>query len=154
MFNARAAGLAALLFVMATPAFADPPQDIDALVKRAMQLSGVPGMAVATVEHGQVTLARGYGVRRLGSADPVDVDTIFEIGSVSKAFTAAALAVLVDRGQIGWDELGLGRLAAEAVGLATNARLDRAVRVDVLAESEALRAHVVELAGRGESRCG
>jgi len=69
-----------------------------------MQLSGVPGMAMAIVEHGQVTLARGYGVRRLGSADSVDADTIFEIGSVSKAFTAAALAVLVDRGKIRWDD--------------------------------------------------
>jgi CubicO group peptidase (beta-lactamase class C family) len=86
---------------MATPAFADPPQDIDALVRLAMQSSGVPGMVVATVEHGQVTLARGYGVRRLGSADPVDANTIFEIGSVSKAFTAAALAVLADRGSAG-----------------------------------------------------
>jgi CubicO group peptidase (beta-lactamase class C family) len=104
MFNARATGLTALLFFMAMPAFADPPRDIDALVSRAMQLSGVPGMAVAIVEHGQVTLARGYGVRRLGSADSVDADTIFEIGSVSKAFTAAALAVLVDRGKIRWDD--------------------------------------------------
>jgi CubicO group peptidase (beta-lactamase class C family) len=104
MFKARAAGLVALLFAMTKPAFADPPRDIDALVNRAMQLSGVPGMAVATVEHGQVTLARGYGIRRLGGADPVDADTIFEIGSVSKAFTAAALAVLVDRGQINWDD--------------------------------------------------
>jgi hypothetical protein len=58
MFKARAAGLVALLFAMTKPAFADPPRDIDALVNRAMQLSGVPGMAVATVEHGQVTLAR------------------------------------------------------------------------------------------------
>jgi len=92
MFNARAAGLTAFLFFMAMPAFADPPRNIDALVSRAMQLAGVPGMAVAIVEHGQVTLARGYGVRRLGSADSVDADTLFEIGSVSKAFTAAALA--------------------------------------------------------------
>jgi CubicO group peptidase (beta-lactamase class C family) len=104
MFNARATGLTAFLFFMAMPAFADPPRDIDALVSRAMQLAGVPGMAVAIVEHGQVTLARGYGVRRLGSADSVDADTIFEIGSLSKAFTAAALAVLVDRGKIRWDD--------------------------------------------------
>jgi CubicO group peptidase (beta-lactamase class C family) len=97
-------GIDGILFFMAMPAFADPPRDIDALVSRAMQLSGVPGMAVAIVEHGQVTLARGYGVRRLGSADSVDADTIFEIGSVSKAFTAAALAVLVDRGKIRWDD--------------------------------------------------
>jgi hypothetical protein len=43
MFNARATGLTALLFFMAMPAFADPPRDTDALVSRAMQLSGVPG---------------------------------------------------------------------------------------------------------------
>jgi hypothetical protein len=43
MFNARATGLTALLFFMAMPAFADPPRDIDALVSRSMQLSGVPG---------------------------------------------------------------------------------------------------------------
>ena len=56
------------------------------------------------VEHGQVTLARGYGVRRLGEDAPVDADTIFQLGSVGKAFTTAALAVLVDRGQIAWDD--------------------------------------------------
>jgi CubicO group peptidase (beta-lactamase class C family) len=104
MFTARAAGLTAFLSLIAMPAFADPPRNMDALVSGAMQLSGVPGMAVAIVEHGQVTLARGYGVRRLGSTDAVDADTIFEIGSVSKGFTAAALAVLVDRGEIRWDD--------------------------------------------------
>src|SRR4030088_1528751 len=104
MVNARATGLTAFLFFMAMPAFGDPARDIGALVSRAMQLAGVPGMAVAIVEHGQATLARGYGVRRLGSADSVDADTIFEIGSLSKAFTAAALAVLVDRGKIRWDD--------------------------------------------------
>jgi CubicO group peptidase (beta-lactamase class C family) len=51
-----------------------------------------------------VTLARGYGVRRLGEDAPVDADTIFQLGSVGKAFTTAALAVLYDRGQIDWDD--------------------------------------------------
>jgi len=50
-------------------------------------------------------------------------------------------------------ELGLGRLVAEAVGLAFNGRVDRTVRLDVLAASKALRAHVVELAGHGQSCC-
>ena len=51
-----------------------------------------------------MTLARGYGVRRLGEDAPVDADTIFQLGSVGKAFTTAALAVLYDRGQIDWDD--------------------------------------------------
>ena len=50
-------------------------------------------------------------------------------------------------------ELGLGRLVAEAVGLAVKGRVDRTVRLDVLAASKALRAHVVELAGHSQSCC-
>ena len=49
-------------------------------------------------------LALGYGVRRLDAAERVDADTIFQLGSVGKAFTTAALAVLVDRGEIAWDD--------------------------------------------------
>ena len=48
--------------------------------------------------------ARLRDVRRLGEDAPVDADTIFQLGSVGKAFTTAALAVLVDRGQIAWDD--------------------------------------------------
>ena len=61
-------------------------------------------MSVTIVEKGRVTLARGFGVRRLGTNERVDADTIFQLGSVGKAFTTAALAVLVDRGQIAWDD--------------------------------------------------
>jgi CubicO group peptidase (beta-lactamase class C family) len=51
-----------------------------------------------------VALAKGYGVRRLGDPTPVDADTLFGIGSNSKAFTTAALATLVDAGKISWDD--------------------------------------------------
>jgi hypothetical protein len=51
-------------------------------------------------------------------------------------------------------ELSLGRLVAEAVGLTVNVGVDRTVRLDGLAHSKALRAHVVELAGHSQSRCG
>ena len=80
------------------------PAGFDARVEQIRKAVGVPGMSVAIVENGQVTLARGYGVRRLGEDAPVDADTIFQLGSVGKAFTTAALAVLVDRGQIDWDD--------------------------------------------------
>ena len=69
-----------------------------------MKQQGVPGAAVAIVENGKVTLARGYGIRRLDSAEPVDADTLFQIGSTTKAFTTAALAILVDEGKIHWDD--------------------------------------------------
>lgn len=87
-----------------TAAIADAPSDIDARIEAVLAAQGVPGMALAIVQDGKVVLARGYGVRRLGAPEAVDADTIFPLGSVSKAFTSAALAVLVDDGKIGWDD--------------------------------------------------
>ena len=69
-----------------------------------MRQVGAPGLAISIVEHGRTTLARGYGVRALGSSARVDSDTIFSTGSTGKAFTTAALAILVDRGKLGWDD--------------------------------------------------
>ena len=90
--------------LLATPAFAAPPADLDARVDAAMREHGVPGMAIAIVENGKPVLAKGYGVRRLGSPERVDADTIFPTGSTGKAITAAALAVLVDDGKLRWDD--------------------------------------------------
>lgn len=69
-----------------------------------MQTFGVPGMAIAIVKDGKVVLQKGYGVRKLGDPTPVDADTLFGIGSNTKAFTAAALATLVDAGRLSWDD--------------------------------------------------
>ena len=89
--------------LVATPALAAPPAGFDAHVEQVMKSSGTPGMAVAIVENGQVTLAKGFGVRKQGGA-PVDADTLFLIGSTAKAMTAAALATLVDAGKLKWDD--------------------------------------------------
>ena len=51
-----------------------------------------------------MVLLKGYGVRKLGETTPVDENTLFGIGSNTKAFTAAALATLVDQGKISWDD--------------------------------------------------
>lgn len=64
----------------------------------------VPGMAVAVVQDGEIVLARGYGVRRAGEAVPVDADTLFGVASNSKAFTTAALAILVQEKVLRWDD--------------------------------------------------
>lgn len=95
--------LAGVLLSLAGTAAALPP-GFDARVTAAMQSRDVPGMAIAVVKDGEVVMAKGYGVRRLGGSEPVDADTIFPTGSTGKAVTAAALAILVDDGKLGWDD--------------------------------------------------
>lgn len=105
-FTATAApALAAMaLAVAAHPAAASAPVDFDARVEALLQASGTPGLAVAIVEGEARALIKGYGVRRLGRPEPVEPETLFPIASVSKAFTAAALGVLVDEGALTWDD--------------------------------------------------
>ncbi len=78
--------------------------DLDGLFKRALTEYNVPGMAIAIVKDGEVVLSKGYGVRTAGTEKKVDDNTLFAIASNSKAFTSAALAILVDEGKIKWDD--------------------------------------------------
>jgi CubicO group peptidase (beta-lactamase class C family) len=96
--------LALLVWTVAIAANAAPPAGFETRVEKLRQQVGVPGMAIAIVEDGKVTLARGFGVRALGESAAVDADTIFPTGSTGKAFTVAALGILVDQGKIGWDD--------------------------------------------------
>ena len=80
-----------------------PPPDLDAWVERAMRTFAVPGVALAIVKDDAVVLAKGYGVRKLGDATPVDARTLFGIASNTKAFTATALGLLVEDGKVEWD---------------------------------------------------
>src|SRR6185312_16202901 len=96
--------LAAVLVVTGAPGWAATPQDLDAFAARAMKTFDTPGMAVAIVENGQAS-TRVYGIRKIGAPERVDAHTIFPIGSNTKAFTAAALAILVDQGKLHWDDL-------------------------------------------------
>jgi CubicO group peptidase (beta-lactamase class C family) len=80
------------------------PYNLEADVTRVMKTFDVPGIAIAVVKDGKVVATRGFGVRKLGQAAPVDAKTLFEIASNSKAFTAAALAMLVDEGKLAWDD--------------------------------------------------
>jgi CubicO group peptidase (beta-lactamase class C family) len=82
----------------------EPPPDLDDYVARVLKEFEVPGLAVAVVKDGKVALAKGYGARKFGEPAPVDAQTLFGIASNTKAFTAAALAILVDDGKISWDD--------------------------------------------------
>lgn len=78
-------------------------KEIDNIVERTLKTFNVPGIAVAVVKDDKVIHAKGYGVRSIESGKPVDALTLFGIASNSKAFTTAALGILVDEGKLSWD---------------------------------------------------
>jgi CubicO group peptidase (beta-lactamase class C family) len=98
-----------LVLASARPIVAQKPaapvnlRDFDAYVAKAMKDWKVPGMAIAIVRNDSIVFVKGYGVRKLGDPTPVDPHTVFAIGSATKAFTAAAVAMLVDDGKMKWD---------------------------------------------------
>ena len=89
---------------LASAADAAPPAGFEQRVEQLRKAIGAPGVSVAIVEDGKVTLAHGWGVRDITTNQAVDADTIFFTGSTGKAFTSAALATLVDDGKIKWDD--------------------------------------------------
>jgi CubicO group peptidase (beta-lactamase class C family) len=78
-------------------------QSIDEFVTGQLAAWEVPGCAVAAVRDGDVVLAAGWGHRDQAAETPVTKDTLFAIGSVTKAFTVAAVGALVDDGLLEWE---------------------------------------------------
>lgn len=83
---------------------ANPIANLDAFVESVRKAFEVPGIAVAVVKDGRIVHAKGYGVRKLGEQAPVDSKTLFGIASNTKAFTCAAIAMLVEEGKLSWDD--------------------------------------------------
>lgn len=104
---------ALLLTASLAPIAAGQQVDLAALDRyfaEAQQEWPVPGFSVAIVQDGRIVLEKGYGVRDLRRADPVDEHTLYAIASNSKAFTAAALAQQVDAGKLSWNDRVLDHL--------------------------------------------
>ncbi len=80
------------------------PKDLDRYVEDARKDFGVVGLAAAVVKDGQVVYAKGFGERKLGGGESVDENTLFAIGSNTKAITAAAVGILVDEKKMEWDD--------------------------------------------------
>jgi CubicO group peptidase (beta-lactamase class C family) len=79
-----------------------PP--IDELVRMEMAKYHVPGLSMGVVRYGKVILAKGYGLANVELGVPASPDTVYEIGSLSKQFTASAIMLLVEEGKISLDE--------------------------------------------------
>lgn len=79
-------------------------KQIDSLMEKSMKALHVAGASIAVVKDGKIILKKGYGVKSITTKAPVNEFTNFQIASNSKAFTAAALSILVDEGKISWTD--------------------------------------------------
>ncbi|HVA90323.1 MAG TPA: serine hydrolase [Chloroflexota bacterium] len=91
-------------------ATASPPEiephclaGFDDFVHASLAQWGAPGVAVAVIIDGKVAHAQGYGLRDVANRLPVTADTLFAIGSCTKAFTTMVMGTLVDEGKLDWD---------------------------------------------------
>jgi D-alanyl-D-alanine carboxypeptidase len=73
---------------------------VDQLVEEQMQASHIPGVSNGVVRDGKVLLAKGYGLANLELEVPATADTVYELLSVAKQFTAAGILVLVEQGKV------------------------------------------------------
>lgn len=77
---------------------------LDQYIPGQMELFETPGLAIAIVRNDSVLYSKGFGTKIAGKSAPVNAQTLFAIGSISKSFTPIALAMLVDEGKIEWDD--------------------------------------------------
>lgn len=106
-------GIACHLPAQEIPATGAMPPELaayDRVLLAFMRKWHVPGMAVAVTRQGRLVLARGYGWADCEERRPVQPDSLFRIASVSKPITAAAVLVLVERGQLALDDRVLDRI--------------------------------------------
>ncbi|NLE34059.1 MAG: serine hydrolase [Bacteroidales bacterium] len=95
----------ALMMIIVVTAWSQPltSEEIDKLTSQTMQAFNVPGIAVAVIKDDQVVHMRGYGVSSILTGRKTDENTLFAIASNSKAFTSAALGILIDEGRLTWE---------------------------------------------------
>lgn len=83
---------------------ADLLKTLPAFFEQERQKWNVPGMAVCIVKDGNLIFSQGFGLRDVEKKQPVTTDTLFAIGSTTKAFTALLLAQLVEEGVLEWNK--------------------------------------------------
>jgi D-alanyl-D-alanine carboxypeptidase len=86
------------------PSAASPEPKVDAYVKAQMEKMRIPGLSLAVLREGKVVLSKGYGFANLEHSVPATPDTVYELGSITKQFTASAVMLLVEEGKLGLDD--------------------------------------------------
>ncbi|XXH02014.1 hypothetical protein Hte_008379 [Hypoxylon texense] len=72
-------------------------------ISEIVKLSGAPGASIGILHHGEVIHTEGFGFCNIEKRLVPDQDTIYYLASLSKSFTATMIAMLVERGKLGWD---------------------------------------------------
>ncbi|MFN2398509.1 MAG: serine hydrolase [Gemmatimonadaceae bacterium] len=80
------------------------PAELDAYIAKAVKDWEIPGLSIAIVRNDSVIVVKEYGVREMGKPGKVDEHTVFDAASLTKSFTATAIAMLVDEGKMRWDD--------------------------------------------------
>lgn len=78
--------------------------ELDTYYSNAMTAFEQPGMSIGVVKDGKLAFAKGYGKRDLNKPETIDENTVFQLASLSKAFTAAGIGILIDEGILNWDD--------------------------------------------------
>jgi CubicO group peptidase (beta-lactamase class C family) len=81
----------------------DKIPEIDNFIEDVLARSKVPGLALVVIENNKPVLVKGYGYKEIGKQEPVDADTLFGIGSITKSMTTMLIAKKVDDGLFSWD---------------------------------------------------
>ncbi len=101
------ASIVVLLVAIGSNGVAQQQEDLPSLdryIQTTMADWKVPGVAVGIVQGSAPVYLKGFGVRNIQTRQPVTPDTLFDIGSCTKAFTSASIAMLADEGKMAWDD--------------------------------------------------
>lgn len=83
--------------------FANDAKAMDVLAQQVVDRARIPGLAMAIVQDGKVVLMKGYGVTEMYGKEPVTIDTVFRLASLSKGFAGTLAGLLVQDGTLSWD---------------------------------------------------
>jgi len=79
-------------------------EEFHEMAQETFKKSKAPGAAIAVVKNGRIIYGKGFGVKKVGEDDPVDVHTAFRIASVSKTFAGTLTGILANEGRLNWDD--------------------------------------------------
>jgi CubicO group peptidase (beta-lactamase class C family) len=86
------------------PFTAERLAEFEQYIDSARQRYQIPGAVVLLIHGQEIMWAKGFGERELGRPEPVDPNTVFAVGSVTKAMTSMLVATMVDDGLLEWDQ--------------------------------------------------
>jgi CubicO group peptidase (beta-lactamase class C family) len=93
-----------ILLIPAPVGAQENAERLDAMIRQGMEDWHIPGLAAIVVKDGEVAFSQVYGVKDLGTGAVVDRETLFNMGSTTKAVVSMALGILVDQGKLKWED--------------------------------------------------